>query len=93
MSAGHPVPRQDCTDSHVTGIAAVEKAVRERVAREIVDIRRSHSDVKGSVGSTKRFLVNRALADAALRVLTGEHDEDVYPADWLDSHGIARGDS
>lgn len=61
-----------------------ERALRERVAAEIIDVRRTDAKVKGAAGSTKRRMVDAALHEAALRVLTGEHAGDEYRDGWLE---------
>lgn len=62
---------------------AGEGAIRERVAAEIVDVRRTGGPLKGAAGSSRRRIVDEVLRDAARRVRSGEHAEDQYPDGWL----------
>lgn len=83
---GAPVTGQ-AHQEHV--VEVTEAAVRERIAAEVIDVRRTDGEIKGRAESVKRRHVDAALHDAALRVLSNEHAEDEYPAGWL---GIARGE-
>lgn len=66
-----------------------EPTLRARVAAEILDVRRTPSSVKGAAGSAQRDHVHAALADAARRVLAGEHTDDTYPDGWLGRAGAS----
>jgi len=67
---------------------AREAALRERVAAEIIDVRRTHSRIKGGCDSLLRRHVMGALHDAAVRVRDNAHADDEYPADWLADLGL-----
>ena len=75
-------------DAPATATVTREAALRERVAAEIIDVRRTHSRIKGGCDSLLRRHVMGALHDAAVRVRDNAHADDEYPADWLAALGL-----